>query len=400
MHAGAGAYICGEETALLDSLEGRRGQPRLKPPFPAVAGLYARPTVVNNVESIASRARRSSLNGAEWFTTWAPSSRPASASSACPGTSTAPASTRRRSASRCASCSTWPAASATGHRLKFWTPGRLLDADLHRRAPRRPAGLRVGGGRGLDARHPRAADLRRDDLGGARRARWTEFYAHESCGKCTPCREGTYWLRQIMQRLEARPGHPGRHRQAARHLRQHPRPLRSAPSVTAPPARSPRRSSTSARSSRPACTLRPASCSRRRSPRCSTVRAGAVCLHDRHDQHLAVATPSTGRQRAGPGDRRPGRPDHRRRRGQRAQGHPGHPGRRAGRHRDPAVLRPPAARPGRRLPPVPGRRRDAGRTAACGDAQAAGLLHHRRSARAWWSRPSTPRRWPTRPSTA
>ena len=58
VHAGAGAYICGEETALLDSLEGRRGQPRLKPPFPAVAGLYARPTVVNNVESIACCSRR------------------------------------------------------------------------------------------------------------------------------------------------------------------------------------------------------------------------------------------------------------------------------------------------------------------------------------------------------
>src|SRR5919199_1640842 len=67
VHAGAGAYICGEETALLDSLEGRRGQPRLKPPFPAVAGLYARPTVVNNVESIAS-VPSIVLNGADWFT--------------------------------------------------------------------------------------------------------------------------------------------------------------------------------------------------------------------------------------------------------------------------------------------------------------------------------------------
>ncbi|MEO8750645.1 MAG: SLBB domain-containing protein, partial [Allobranchiibius sp.] len=66
LHAGAGAYICGEETALLDSLEGRRGQPRLKPPFPAVAGLYARPTVVNNVESIAS-VPSIVLNGADWF---------------------------------------------------------------------------------------------------------------------------------------------------------------------------------------------------------------------------------------------------------------------------------------------------------------------------------------------
>src|SRR5690349_5845949 len=68
VHAGAGAYICGEETALLDSLEGRRGQPRLKPPFPAVAGLYARPTVVNNVESIAS-VPSIVANGANWFKT-------------------------------------------------------------------------------------------------------------------------------------------------------------------------------------------------------------------------------------------------------------------------------------------------------------------------------------------
>lgn len=67
VHAGAGAYICGEETALLDSLEGRRGQPRLKPPFPAVAGLYARPTVVNNVESVAS-VPQIIARGASWFT--------------------------------------------------------------------------------------------------------------------------------------------------------------------------------------------------------------------------------------------------------------------------------------------------------------------------------------------
>src|SRR5690606_28270076 len=66
VHAGAGAYICGEETALLDSLEGRRGQPRLRPPFPAVAGLYASPTVINNVESIAS-VPGIVKRGAEWF---------------------------------------------------------------------------------------------------------------------------------------------------------------------------------------------------------------------------------------------------------------------------------------------------------------------------------------------
>src|SRR5258708_19018368 len=66
VHAGAGAYICGEETALLDSLEGKRGQPRLRPPFPAIAGLYASPTVVNNVESIAS-VPAIVRNGVEWF---------------------------------------------------------------------------------------------------------------------------------------------------------------------------------------------------------------------------------------------------------------------------------------------------------------------------------------------
>ncbi len=66
VHAGAGAYICGEETALLDSLEGRRGQPRLRPPFPAVAGLYGCPTVINNVESIAS-VPAIIKNGADWF---------------------------------------------------------------------------------------------------------------------------------------------------------------------------------------------------------------------------------------------------------------------------------------------------------------------------------------------
>ena len=126
VHAGAGAYICGEETALLDSLEGRRGQPRLKPPFPAVAGLYARPTVGQQRRVASPRCpsillqRRRLVHAA-----WAPSKstglrhlqpvRPRHAGRA---------STRRRSASRCASCSTWPAACATrGTKLKFWTPG-------------------------------------------------------------------------------------------------------------------------------------------------------------------------------------------------------------------------------------------------------------------------------------
>ena len=112
MHAGAGAYICGEETALLDSLEGRRGQPRLRPPFPAVAGLYACPTVINNVESIASVPSIID-NGADWFASMGTEKSKGYGIFSLSGPRHhARASTKPRWASRCASCSTWPAASA------------------------------------------------------------------------------------------------------------------------------------------------------------------------------------------------------------------------------------------------------------------------------------------------
>ncbi len=108
MHAGAGAYICGEETALLDSLEGRRGQPRLRPPFPAVAGLYACPTVVNNVESIAS-VPPIIANGVDWFKSMGTEKSPGFTLYSLSGHVTRPGSTRRRWVSRCANCSTTPA---------------------------------------------------------------------------------------------------------------------------------------------------------------------------------------------------------------------------------------------------------------------------------------------------
>ena len=112
VHAGAGAYICGEETALLEGLEGRRGQPRLRPPFPAVAGLYASPTVINNVESIAS-VPSIITNGAAWFAAHGHREvqRLRHLQPVRPRRPT-PASTRRRWASPCASSSTWPAACA------------------------------------------------------------------------------------------------------------------------------------------------------------------------------------------------------------------------------------------------------------------------------------------------
>ena len=225
VHAGAGAYICGEETALLDSLEGRRGQPRLKPPFPAVAGLYARPTVVNNVESIASvpsivseRRRLVQEHGHRALGR-------ASASSRSRATSPGPASTRPRSASRCASCSTWPAASAAATQLKFWTPGGSstpLFTDEHLDTPLDFESVGAAG----SMLGTRALQIFDETTCVVRAVlRWTEFYKHESCGKCTPCREGTYWLVQVLRRLEDGQRHRGRPRQAARHLRQHPRPV-------------------------------------------------------------------------------------------------------------------------------------------------------------------------------
>ena len=221
VHAGAGAYICGEETALLDSLEGRRGQPRLRPPFPAVAGLYACPTVVNNVESIAS-VPAILHRGKEWFKSMGSEKSPGftlyslSGHVASPGQYEAPLGITLRQ------LLDMTRRDAQGPPAQVLDAGRLFDADVHRRAPRRAAGLR-GRGRGrLDARHQGAAVLRRDHLRGAGGARWTEFYAHESCGKCTPCREGrTGWCSCSRDSRPARAR--GRPRQAARHRRQHQR---------------------------------------------------------------------------------------------------------------------------------------------------------------------------------
>lgn len=111
VHSGAGAYICGEETALLDSLEGYRGQPRLKPPFPAVAGLYASPTVVNNVESIAS-VPSIIANGADWFAGMGTEKSKGFGIFSLSGHVTRPGQYGPRWASRCASCWRWRAASA------------------------------------------------------------------------------------------------------------------------------------------------------------------------------------------------------------------------------------------------------------------------------------------------
>lgn len=207
VHAGAGAYICGEETALLDSLEGRRGQPRLKPPFPAVAGLYARPTVVNNVESIAS-VPAIIHKGVEWFTAMGTERSKGmgifslSGHVKRPGQYEAPLGITLRELLEMAG------GIREGHELKFWTPGgsstpiftsEHLDTPLDYESVG-AAGSMLG---------TRAIQIFDETVSVVRAVtRWTEFYKHESCGKCTPCREGTFWLTQILKRILAGKGTP------------------------------------------------------------------------------------------------------------------------------------------------------------------------------------------------
>jgi NADH-quinone oxidoreductase subunit F len=201
VHAGAGAYICGEETALLDSLEGRRGQPRLRPPFPAVAGLYASPTVVNNVESIAS-VPAIVTNGADWFTSMGTEKSKGmtlyslSGHVNQPGQFEAPLGITLRELLDLAG------GIRDGHELKFWTPGGSstpILTDQHLDVPLDYEGVGAAG----SMLGTKALQIFDETTCVVRATlRWTEFYKHESCGKCTPCREGTWWLVQTLARLE------------------------------------------------------------------------------------------------------------------------------------------------------------------------------------------------------
>jgi len=201
VHAGAGAYICGEETALLDSLEGRRGQPRLRPPFPAVAGLYACPTVINNVETIAS-VPCILANGADWFSSMGTDKSKGmtlyslSGHVNRPGQYEAPLGITLRQLLDVAG------GVRHGHELKFWTPGGsstpLLTAE-HLDVPLDYEGVGAAG----SMLGTKALQIFDETTCVVRAVlRWTEFYKHESCGKCTPCREGTWWLVQTLTRLE------------------------------------------------------------------------------------------------------------------------------------------------------------------------------------------------------
>jgi NADH-quinone oxidoreductase subunit F len=200
VHNGAGAYICGEETALLDSLEGKRGQPRLKPPFPATNGLYDAPTVVNNVGTLAS-VPYIVLGGANWFREMGPEGSPGpsiyslSGRIANPGQYEAPMGTTLRELLDLAG------GMSRGKELKFWTPGGSstpLFTREHLDVPLDFDSVAKAG-----SMNGTSALMIFDEGDSVVRAvyKWSKFYEHESCGKCTPCREGTFWYVGIYERL-------------------------------------------------------------------------------------------------------------------------------------------------------------------------------------------------------
>ena len=200
-HSGAGAYICGEETALLDSLEGFRGQPRLKPPFPAVAGLYASPTVINNVETIANIPYIVD-RGVEWFRQFGTEKSPGFKVFAVSGHVNRPGIYEAPLGITMRELLDYAGGMRDGRPVKFWLPGGssvpMLTAD-HLDIPMTyedmaAAGTMLGTG----------TPMLFDDTVSVVKAvtRWLEFYKHESCGKCTPCREGTYWITGVLEKIE------------------------------------------------------------------------------------------------------------------------------------------------------------------------------------------------------
>ena len=203
-HHGYGAYICGEETALLESLEGKKGQPRFKPPFPASFGLYGKPTTINNTETFAA---------VPWIITQrrrcVPESRPcrttaAPRSSRCRATSRAPATYEVRLGTPFATLLEMAGGMRDGRKLKAVHSRRLVDAGAARRRDDGDRhGLRLDRQGGLDARLGRGHRHGRDALHGAERCCACRISTYEeSCGQCTPCREGTGWLWRMVDRIE------------------------------------------------------------------------------------------------------------------------------------------------------------------------------------------------------
>jgi NADH-quinone oxidoreductase subunit F len=202
LHRGAGAYICGEETALLESLEGKRGQPRTKPPFPAVAGLYASPTVVNNVESLATVPPILELGGEEYAKLGVPNSTGTRVFSLSGhvergGNYELVAGTTLRHL-----IFELGGGIPGGRSLKAICPGGLSTPLLTADQVDTPLDISslAEAGTAIGSAGVIVLDDRCCMVEYALRA--SRFYEHESCGKCTPCRVGTRWLSQLLEKIE------------------------------------------------------------------------------------------------------------------------------------------------------------------------------------------------------
>ena len=199
LHRGAGAYICGEESALLDSLEGHRGQPRLRPPFPAVKGLYGKPTVVNNTETLCALPPIV-LNGGDWFRQWGTEKSPGTKVLSVSGHVNRPANYEVPLGTSLADVLELAGGMVNGGRVKAIIPGGAsaplltsTDVAVDFEALK-DAGTMLGSG---------AIVFMDESTCMVRNALvTTEFFEHESCGKCTPCREGTWWAVKVLERVE------------------------------------------------------------------------------------------------------------------------------------------------------------------------------------------------------
>ncbi|MCY4646483.1 MAG: NADH-quinone oxidoreductase subunit NuoF [Gammaproteobacteria bacterium] len=203
-HVGAGAYICGEETGLMNSLEGRRGEPRVKPPFPAAVGVYSMPTTINNVETLAA-VPHIVEHGGEWYRQWGTDKSPGtklfcvSGHVEKPGNYELPLGFPMMELIEdvCGGV-------AEGRTLKSVIPGGssvpLMDAEDCRECTLCYEGVEAAGSM-LGCASVIVMDDRTDIVREVRRM--VQFYAHESCGQCTPCREGTSWMTQVLRRIEA-----------------------------------------------------------------------------------------------------------------------------------------------------------------------------------------------------
>ena len=223
VHPGAGAYEAGEESALLESLEGKRAQPRIRPPFPAVVGLYGCPTVINNVETLCN-VPAIVTRGPEWFAGLGPVKNGGpklyciSGHVEKPGVYEAPMTVTMREL-----IYGYAGGVRGGRKLKAVIPGGsstpvILPDQLDAQASFDglvQAGAMLGSAAVIVMDETTCMVWAAENL--------LHFYRHESCGKCTPCREGTDWLYKILRRIRARRGVDARHRPAERRSEQHRR---------------------------------------------------------------------------------------------------------------------------------------------------------------------------------